>query len=179
MLESFLNPRVIIPIIVVIIGYLLFYFRRKKKRQSNIPQDIRKETPPHDEGGNGEQPEVTYEPQEARIYNSITRTVYNATISGGEVAAIVTKYSTLGRKWNRDGKQLYALDYNADRTYSPRIMPITPNNPPSKLHRALNHPGIALWFNVQRGKNFVEKWGWAIAFAVGAFFCIWVAIQGK
>jgi len=178
MLESILNPRVIIPVIVVVIVYILFHMRGKKKLKSNIPQDFRKVIPLHqEEGVNDEQLEETYEPQEARIYNSITRTVYNATISGEEVAAIVTKYSTLGRKWNRDGKQLYALDYNADRTYSPREMPGTPENPPSKLHRALNHPGIALWFNVQKGKSLFEKWGWAIGFAIGAFFCIWVAIQ--
>lgn len=121
-------------------------------------------------GGEIEESVQTYEDVEARVYDNTTRTIYNTTIPGKVVARIREQDGNLGRKWLKDGKEAYALNKVGSNEYKVVRVPITMDQPPSKLHRALQQQEIEICYNVQPVEGMFQKllpiliWSGAIIF---------------
>jgi hypothetical protein len=119
---------------------------------------------------------------EARVYDNESRTIYNSLIGADIVRQIRKEYGNLGRKWLRDGKWVYALNKLVNGSYRPVQVPLTLQDPPSELHRALQQHEIDIIFNVEESKGLLQKWG-SIIFICGlalvaVFILIAQNIQG-
>lgn len=114
------------------------------------------------------------DPTFSRIYDNLRRAIYNETLPGETIDEIKSKYGNLGRRWNRDGNELYTFVKTVDEEYIPvsRYMKITRDNPPSLLHGALIQPQTAIAFNVKIQRNFMQKWGPILLFAGVGIFCM-------
>jgi hypothetical protein len=118
-------------------------------------------------------------PEECRIYDNITGTKYNITLTGESIDRIRAENGTLGRKWLKDGKWLFALNKKLNDSgeieFTPVILPITLDNPPSRLRRALSHPYVPFTWNMKQPTNILAKFGGVIIFgiiAIGAVFLV-------
>jgi len=96
---------------------------------------------------------------EARVYDNTNRTIYNATIPASVVRQIRATHANLGRKWLRDGKWMYALNKTDTGAYKPVQVPMTLNDPPSELHRALQQQETGIVFNVEMSESVFGKYG--------------------
>ncbi len=119
---------------------------------------------------------------EARVYDNDTRMIYNAVIPGDIVREIRHECGNLGRKWLREGKWIYALNKRIDGRYKPVEVPVTLDDPPSELHRALQQYEVPIVYNFEESKGLLQKWGHIIMFcgvaAVALFILIAQNIQG-
>ena len=157
-------------VILVLIAYLIGNWYEKRH---NKPAAL--------EVGVPLQPE--YEEVYARVYDSVTRKMYNDTLTPEIVKQIMDTWHSLGRQWNKDGKWLYAINryIGVDNIirYRPveAVMSPTRDNPPSKVHRALNHPEIAVYFNVTPKKNMLQQLVPVLIFVGGLLFLyfMWTA----
>lgn len=152
---------------IALVGFLYFYSWRKK------PVVIEAGEPKKSEEADPALPSV-----EARTYDVSSRTVYNETISGETVGKIREEHGNLGRKWLYEGRWLYALKKDAEGKYSPVIVPVSMDNPPSRLHRALTHPQVGIVYNVETPKNLLQKYGHILLFTgVCAFLMFMLVAQ--
>jgi hypothetical protein len=117
---------------------------------------------------------------ECRIYDTLTRTIYNQTLKGTIVDEIRKKHTNMGRKWNYYGNLVYAIEKkyagNDVIEYNPVVPPILMEIPPSKLFRALVKPWIAIRYNVQQPQNFLQKWGMYLLFGGVAVFFLFILV---
>jgi len=153
-----------------VVVFTLFYFifwrkdRAHKKIKEVEPEKVTNVTPD----------------AECRIYDTITRTIYNQTLKGTIVDEIRKKHTNLGRKWNYYGNLVYAIEKkyvgNDVIEYNPVVPPILMEIPPSKLFRALVKPWIAIRYNVQQPQNFLQKWGMYLLFGGVAVFFLFVLV---
>jgi len=121
-----------------------------------------------------EKPASKNEPVLARIYDNLRRAIYNEMVPGTVVDEVKTAYKSLGRRWNRDGQEMYAFCKKLDGDYIPteQYMKNTRDNPPSWLHGALSQPYTAIAFNVKVNTNFMRKWGAVLLFAGFGIFAM-------
>lgn len=154
---------------VALVCYLYFFSWRKKSAATGPEdKDTGEVTPPA---------AATVTPSvEARTYDVSTRTVYSETIPGVTVDKIRTEHGNLGRKWLYEGRWLYALKKDTEGNYSPVIVPISMENPPSRLHRALTHPQVGIVYNVEPAKNLLQKYGHILLFAVVCAFLMFMLV---
>jgi len=115
-------------------------------------------------------------PVEARTYDVSTRTAYNEPIPGKTVGKIREEHGNLGRKWLYEGRWLYALKKDAEGNYSPVIVSISMDNPPSRLRRALTHPQVGIVYNVEPAKNLLQKYGHMLLFAAVCAFLMFMLV---
>ena len=115
---------------------------------------------------------------DARIYDNTTRTIYNKTIDADTVREIRSKYGNLGRKWLRDGKWLYALN-KTDAGYKPVSVPMTLDDPPSELHRALQQHETGIVFNVEQAESLFGKYGPYIWIGIIGIVAIFMLIADR
>lgn len=149
---------------------VFLYFTSWRKKPESTKQSI---SAPDSKEGDTETPLV-----DVRTYDVNTRTIYNETIPGATVDKIRKEHGNLGRKWLYEGCWRYALKKDLKGEYSPVIVPISMDNPPSRLHRALNHPQVAIVYNVEHAKNFLQKYGHIFLFAgVCAFLMFMLVAQ--
>ena len=113
---------------------------------------------------------------EVRTYDVSTRRAYNETISGDTVDETRKTHGNLGRKWLYEGRWLYALKKDAEGDYSPVIIPVSMDNPPSRLHRALTHPQVNIVYNVEPAKNIFQKYGHIFLFAGVCVFLMFMLV---
>jgi hypothetical protein len=120
---------------------------------------------------------------EARVYDNETRTIFNATIPGDTVKHIREKYGNLGRKWLRDGQWLYALNRLEGGIYKPVDVPMTLNDPPSELYRALQQDETAITYDMKETQGILQKYGhiiWIGAIAAVIIFILMAnVLNGK
>lgn len=112
---------------------------------------------------------------DARVYDAATRTVYNTVVRGADVAEIRRNYGGLGRQWLMDGQWRFAFVKLENGTYRPVRVPMTLDNPPSKLYRALQQHEIALVFGLEQTEGVFQKWGpiiWIGAIGAIALFIL-------
>jgi len=116
---------------------------------------------------------------EARVYDNDKRMIYNTTIKGPEVRKIREKYGNLGRTWLRDGKWIYALNKTVSGEYRPIQVPLTLQDPPSELHRALQQQETGIVFNVDEGEGLFKKWGPIIWIGIIGIVVIFILIANR
>jgi hypothetical protein len=161
-MDSYLQPSTLIPILiaVILIGiYFIYskYFKKKDKIQGE--NEIA----------------IEHGPVNARIYDNLTGTVYNAKIPGDEAQKIIATFGSLGRKWDRYGKKLYAINKTQDgkgnTVYQPVPIPDSIKNSPRSLHDDIQHPEVAIIYgeSMKEDKSFADKWGKLIW---------WIAVMG-
>ncbi len=109
----------------------------------------------------------------ARIYDRGERRIYNQMLTYDKK----TMPEGLGRKWNRNGKWVYALVKQPDEElYYPVMVTQTMEDPPSRLFRAIKHPQVALIYGVKEKKGFFDKY-WPFLLVAGAIlFAMWTTV---
>jgi hypothetical protein len=91
-----MQPQFGIPILLLATGALIWWWRDKKKHKNKIVVK-------HADN------ELSFDPVEARVADTITNKIYNSTISSDNVKQILLDFGTLGRRWLREGKYLYGF----------------------------------------------------------------------
>ena len=146
--------------------YILFTTKKKPKelkQKAGMEQLLDKAM---ELANSGEVPsaEVKEEPIEVRLYDSITRSVYDTTLLGEVVRDIKGLYKSPGRMWNKNGKWLYAINkYSIANAEEPKYRPVevlmsaTRSNPPSKVHRALMQQEVGIVYDVREEKSIMQK----------------------
>jgi len=150
---------------VIIIGLIVFmsWGKIRGKKQTDLPEPMQKE------------PEQSQsEPVFVRLYDNMRRAIYNETLDGEIVDEIKRNFGSLGRRWNRDGTELYAVTKTVDEEYIPvsQYMKIIRDNPPSLLHGALVQPQTSIAFNVKIQRSMMQKWGPILLFAGAGIFAM-------
>ena len=146
---------------------------------------------------------VEHEPVDVRLYDSITRTIrnvkfdWNAALKDKRenkdyptIEEIKAKWRSVGRRWNRDGKWVYAINryevnvkagdvVKSEIKYRPveALMSPTRDQPPSKVHRALTHPEIAIYYDVTQQQTSLQKLMPVLIFAGAAIFIMFMWSQ--
>lgn len=112
-----------------------------------------------------------------RVYNNETRRVSNENLTEDDVKKIRDKHTTLGRKWLRDGKWVYALNKLVGGEYVPVSIPQTMEDPPSSLHRALLQDAVGIFYDVSPEKGFFQEHGKILLFVGSVLFLLWTVIM--
>lgn len=115
----------------------------------------------------------------ARIYDNRTRTVYNADLPAADVRQIRRDFGNLGRMWFYNNEWRYAIVRKNDSTCEPiqRFMASSLNNPPERLHRALQQEETESYYNPRDNRGILAKYGAYLLFAgiaIGVLF-LWGA----
>lgn len=141
----------------------------------------------------GKAKKPVHDPINVRLYDSVSRSIYNTTLEGSIPDDILKLWRSFGRKWLYDNKWVFAINkYQTqvvDKTTGeitlsqPMYRPVesqmspTRDNPPSKVHRALTQPEIEIFFNVTIKKGTLEKLVPVLIFAGGVVFVMFMWSQ--
>lgn len=169
---GYLQPNVFIPLIVGILAVVLYFIFTK------INQRYPRKRPKGKDEEEGESIEPIYEPIEARVADNILGRIYNTTISAKDVKKIIEKYGTLGRRWNREGKQVYGMVKLEDGDYKPIIPPKQISSAPSELHDDMKQPEVEVLMDMREEKSFFGKYGQLLWWTAVMAFIIFMMTQG-
>ena len=158
----------IIPITAVVLVFLIYLvFRRRRTRTQKDYNDTATDAMPEN-------------PIECRVYDRTTRGISYQNIAVADIIKIREKCGGLGRKWLRDGKEVFALVKIREGEYEPALPAKSLDNLPSIVHRKLTDVGaVKVFFDMKVQKGFMEKNGWVIALGIGAVVVIFLAVSGK
>ena len=84
-------------------------------------------------------------------------------------------FGTIGRQWNRDGKDVFWL-YRENDVLKPVITSDTLEESPSKLFKALRRAAIEIVFNVDKDESALEKYGWWFAIGGVSLFAMLMVV---
>jgi len=119
-------------------------------------------------------------PIECRVYNRTTRGVTYQKISVDAILKVRETYGGLGRRWLREGKEVFALVKLNEFEYAPAIPPKEMKELPSYLHRKLTDTGaVKVFFDMKIQQGFLQKNGWLIGLGIGVIAVIFIAVTGK
>jgi hypothetical protein len=114
---------------------------------------------------------------DARIYDNTNMTTYHQTLPGKIVREIREEFGSLGRKITEDGQAIYAIVRTGAATWRPLNIPMTLDEPPSKLYRALQQQEVGIVFDVTVEESFWGKWWYALLLAGVIAFIMFVVIM--
>jgi len=183
-MESYFTPSIYIPILIAICAGVVYYFYQSShKKRVGIAQA--KEAAPADDD---KLPEVELasvkqfpknQPVLCFILDNIIGREYNAYVNYKAIVKTMTKWGTLGRVWNRDGKSVLALFKTDDNEYKPLVKPTNIINAATTLWEDTQQHEVPILFDVSEDKSFMDKYGvWIWWLAVMAFIGV-MYVQGN
>ena len=117
-------------------------------------------------------PQIVTEPVLCRVTDCDKSTVENVELSPDVINEVLHKYGTLGRRRNRDGKNVYGLNRLKTGEYAPIITSRDMKHSPIGLHNKIQLPRMAVpvVYDMKEEKAFMEKYGQLLVWgAVMAF----------
>ena len=167
----------------LIIGVIWWFLARNKKDKTSTVETPAATTTTRPIHG----------PIDVRLYDSTNRSIYNTVLDGTIPDEILKTWRSFGRKWLYEAKWVFAINkYQVDtvdkatgeitgsrilyRPVESRMSP-TRDNPPSKVHRAITHPEIAMFFNVTEKKTGLQKYMPVLLVVLGIVAVMWMWSQ--
>lgn len=165
---------------ILMAGMLVIFFIQSKRNKRNPPRnrvdttkDSKIKSPSEDEFID----DLVAVP--ARVYDNRTRRIYNRMLPASDVRQIRRDFGNLGRMWYWNNEWRYAVVRLVDGTCRPvqNYMTRSLDNPPEKLHRALQQEETEALFSPRDNRGVLTKYGAYLLFAgvvIGILF-IWGA----
>lgn len=129
------------------------------------------------DGEGDKKKEVVYKAVNAYVYNDMIGRCGPMVMPADEVGKIIEKYGSLGRPRNRGGKSLYHFNHD-EEGYHPTYFPWSPTNSSKRLHRAMQHPEIAIIYDVEAERGKLQRYGMYFIFAGVVIFMMWTGVMG-
>lgn len=160
-----------------------FFDSRKKQIKTEIPDKSDKKAVIDDDKPTKTTVKDVLDSKTTRdcyVYVDKIRRVMIKPVLESELTKIREIYGSLGRLWNREGQQLYALNENPDGTYVPveKFMSTDLKNSPRKAFLATQQQETESYFANKDNRSFIQKYGAILLFAGVVFFIMFMWVKG-
>jgi hypothetical protein len=161
-------------LVALVLGCITLAFILLKRHNTNsrrVPIEKQgKQTKPSNNGHNSGNPTGYIDnlvAVPARIYDNFTRTVKTGMLPAEGVRQIRKDYGNLGRRWEYNGEWVYSVVRLVTGKYVPtqQYMTLSLDNPPERLHRALQQQETEAFYRVRDNRSVLAKYGAYLLFA--------------